>query len=970
MSDPGPRGRLFRKYVVVFFVLVGGVVAVSSLVHLYFSYREVRTALTRIERETAVAAAGRIEIFLKEIERQVRGTIQDAFDDPARAREQREIDYLRLLRNVPAIAEIRHINAAGREEVRVSRLALDAINSQEDLSKDAAFVEAKSGKTHFSPVYFRNESEPYVTIAVPEGETLIQVTVADVNLKSIWDVVSQIKIGKTGYAYAVDRNGLLVAHPDISMVLQKRDLSNLPPVRSARTARAATAADEDVATIVQGLGGERVLTTYAAIAPLGWLVFVEQSLGEAFAPLQASIVRSVILFLAGLALSVLASVVFSRRMVTPIQALQAGAARIGAGALNQRIDVRTGDELESLANQFNSMASQLQESYANLEQKVQDRTRELSESLEQQTATSEILRVISGSPTDLQPVLDTVAENAARVCGATDATVYRIIGDTLEPAAKYGRIRADAIRIGRGSVTGRAVVDRKTVHVHDLAAVSEEEFPEGRVFQRDTRHRTTLATPLLREAVPLGAILIRRMEIRPFSEKQIELLKTFADQAVIAIENVRLFQELQARTEELGRSVEELKALGEVGQAVSSTLDLNTVLGTVVIRAVQLSRTNGGVVYEYDEAKQEFQLRVAHQMDEELVELLRAAPLRLGEGAVSQAAVKRAPVQIPDILDEREYGLVRLRAILARLGYRSLLAVPLLREERIVGGLVVWRQEAGDFSAEVVNLLQTFATQSVLAIENARLFREVEEKGRQLAIASKHKSEFLANMSHELRTPLNAILGYTELILDNIYGDVSEKVRDVLTRLERSGRHLLGLINDVLDLSKIEAGQLALSLGAYSMKEVVQTVFTAVEALAAEKHLALKVAVLPDLPLGHGDERRLTQVLLNLVGNAIKFTEVGEIGVQVATADESFLVSVADTGPGISEADQARIFEEFHQVDSSSTRKKGGTGLGLSIAKRIIEMHGGRIWVESSLGKGSIFWFTLPVRAKRQAEAP
>jgi signal transduction histidine kinase/HAMP domain-containing protein len=425
-----------------------------------------------------------------------------------------------------------------------------------------------------------------------------------------------------------------------------------------------------------------------------------------------------------------------------------------------------------------------------------------------------------------------------------------------------------------------------------------------------------------------------------------------------------LEQKVEVRTRELARSVEELKALGEVGQAVSSTLNLETVLATIVTRAVELSGTTGGVVYEYDEATQEFHLRVAHQMGDALVEAVRAAPIRLGEGAVGQAAVSRAPVQVPDIQDEREYGATRLRPILARLGYRSLLAVPLLREERIVGGLVVWRQETGAFAAEVVHLLQTFATQSVLAIENARLFREIEEKGRQLESASKHKSQFLANMSHELRTPLNAILGYTELILDNIYGEVGEKVRDVLIRLETSGRHLLALINDVLDLSKIEAGQLTLALSEYSMADVVQTVATAVESLAAEKHLALKVTVAPDLPLGRGDERRIGQVLLNLVGNAIKFTEVGEVRVEVSASDGAFRVAVADTGPGIAPADQAKIFEEFQQVDTSSTRKKGGTGLGLSIAKRIIELHGGRIWVESSPGTGSIFWFTLPVRVE------
>jgi signal transduction histidine kinase len=303
---------------------------------------------------------------------------------------------------------------------------------------------------------------------------------------------------------------------------------------------------------------------------------------------------------------------------------------------------------------------------------------------------------------------------------------------------------------------------------------------------------------------------------------------------------------------------------------------------------------------------------------------------------------------------------------LAQSGYRSLLAVPLLIEQRIFGGLVIYRPESGGFSHEVVNLLQTFATQSVLAIQNARLFREIEDKGHQIEIASKHKSQFLANMSHELRTPLNAILGYTELIMDDIYGEVPEKIRDVLDRVQKSGHHLLSLINAVLDLSKIEAGQLTLSLNDYSIKEVVYTAMTSVESLAAEKQLKIAVELGPDLPIGRGDERRMAQVLLNLLGNAIKFTDAGEVRVRVTSSDGDFLVAVSDTGPGISDEDQAKIFEEFQQADSSSTKQKGGTGLGLSIAKRIIEMHGGRIWVESSLGKGSTFWLTLPVHVGHQ----
>jgi signal transduction histidine kinase len=426
-----------------------------------------------------------------------------------------------------------------------------------------------------------------------------------------------------------------------------------------------------------------------------------------------------------------------------------------------------------------------------------------------------------------------------------------------------------------------------------------------------------------------------------------------------------LERKVEVRTQELARSVEELQALGEVSQAVSSTLDLQKVLATIVAHAVELSGTESGAIYEFDETTEEFQLRATHRMSEELIQAIRDSGVKLGETAVGWAGVNREAVQIPDILEEPTYPT---REIMKREGFRALLAVPLLREDRLIGGLVVRRRAPGQFQKETVDLLQTFATQSALAIQNARLFREIEAKGRELEIASKHKSDFLANMSHELRTPLNAILGYTELIIDKIYGDVPENIQEVLERVEKNGRHLLGLINDVLDLSKIEAGQLLLSLDDYSMKEVVHTVFTSVESLAAEKNLELKVSVSPEVAHGKGDQQRISQVFLNLVGNAIKFTEAGEVRVEATASNDNFVVSISDTGPGLSEADKQMIFEEFHQVDGSSTRKKGGTGLGLSIAKRIVEMHGGRIWVESTVGKGSTFWFTLPVRVERQRE--
>jgi len=781
------RGRLFRKYVVLFVVLVSGALIVSGALEIYFSYQENKVALAQLQREKAQAAADRIEQFVKEIERQIGWTTHPQLVTGKAALEQRRMDYFRLQRQVPAVTEVSQLDATGREQLRVSRLAMDMAGSQADFSKDPRFLEAREGRTYFSPVYFRKESEPYMTVALASGKGA-GVTVAEVNLKFIWDVVSQIKIGKAGHAFVVDSNGQLIAHPDISLVLKKSDVSLLEHVRAARSATGP--ADAQGVVIAKDLQGRQVLTAFASISPLRWLVFVEQPLVEAFEGIRASILRAAVLILLGVAFSVLASTLLARRMVKPIQALQAGAARIGAGELGHRIEVRTGDELETLADQFNRSAAQLEESYATLEQKVEARTRELSEALEQQTATGEILRVISGSPTDTQPVFDSIAASAARLCGGQFCGVYRVHDDQLGLVA-----------------------------YHNVA-------PEG---------------------------------------------------------------------------------LDEEGRASRQPL--------------------------------------------------AAAPF-----VVARAVLEQRVINIGDIETDAEVSLATLAAGRA-LGYRSLLAVPMLRGGAAIGSIGVAGRSARPFTDKQVALLRTFADQAVIAIENVRLFQELRARTDELEIANRHKSEFLANMSHELRTPLNAVIGFSEALLERMFGELNDKQAEYLHDILSSGRHLLSLINDILDLAKIEAGRMELELAAFDLSLALDNALTLVRERATRHGIGLVLAV--DGPLGTlvADERKVKQILLNLLSNALKFTpEGGKVAVRAMRAAGSVEISVSDTGIGIARDDQEAIFEEFRQVGTDYARKREGTGLGLALSKRFAELHGGKLWVMSEVGRGSTFTLSIPER--------
>jgi signal transduction histidine kinase/CheY-like chemotaxis protein len=604
-----------------------------------------------------------------------------------------------------------------------------------------------------------------------------------------------------------------------------------------------------------------------------------------------------------------------------------------------------------------------QSSRTEVEAHIDRLTADLADAIEQQTVTSEVLQAIGRSGSELQPVFETVVRHAVRLCAADAGTIHQLQGDVYEVAvalggsAEYRRyIQEHPIPQGPGTLVGRVGLERRTVQIADAVSDPQYQWREARELGG---FRTLLGVPMLADGRVVGVIALWRAQVDPFDERTVELVTTFAAQGVIAIRNVQLFQELEQRGKQLSASIEELRALGEVSRAVSSSLDLDEVLTTIVTRAAELSRADGGSIFEYEPSTAEFVLRTCAGTSQALVDTLHEIRIGVDETFIGHAASMGEVRQAPDLDAQPPDPHVDA---LRRHGWRSMVAVPLRREDEIIGVLVIRRHVRGALPEDTLRLLETLASQSAVAIHNARVYRQLEQKTHELEVASQHKSDFLASMSHELRTPLNAVIGFSDVLLDRMFGELNERQDEYVRDIRNSGRHLLELINEILDLSKVEAGQMELDLDAVSIPELIEHGLAMVRERAVGHGISLAFKVDAEVDTAVADELKLKQVIVNLLSNAVKFTrDGGAVTVTALRVDDEVQVSVSDTGIGIATAEQERVFEAFQRGGRAARTSTEGTGLGLTLSKRIIDLHGGRLWMESEPGVGSTFSFAVPL---------
>ncbi len=1175
------RGRLSlaQKFAIAFLGLVTAVLAINGAIDMVFTYRDARAQAVRVQQEKADAAAAQVVQFVTEIEQQLGWTTRAEW---ARISvEQRRYDFIRLMRQAAAITELIHVDGTGREQLKLSRLEPDSVTSSSDLSADPRFTAAIRDKIYYGPVTFRRGSEPYMAIAMAHAGRNAGATLAEVNLKLAWDVVTAIRIGETGYAYITDPAGRLIAHPDMSLVLRNTDLTLLPQVKAALAGEGA-ASSVDTTT---GPDGRAVLSAHAKVPKVGWNVFVELTAAEALGPVWSALYQTLALLALGVVLAGGAGTLLARRMVVPIRELQAGAQRLGEGDLTQRIPVRSGDEIGALALRFNTMAGQIQESQETLERKVEARTAELTESLAFQTATSDVLAVISRSTADAQPVFEAVVQSAAKLFAPWTANISILDDGQLRFLASASTRIGDAEIILSQMATvypipfdpdrapsARAIKERRTLVLTDTAEPGTPEF--SRKVQAATGFRSMTFVPLLREGDGIGTIILASREAgQRLTDKQQALVETFADQAVIAIENARLFAEVQARTAELQDALVHQTATSDILRVISSSpTDVTPIFNAIAQSAVQLCNGMYSAVMVLEDGLIQIgglhnwageggnlaldmfpmradrdhltanairESRIIHQQNMQhdpdvpvtsremaiatgyqtllivpmvrqgtavgaivaakaegpfsekqigmittfadqaviaiqntrlfnetkealvhqtgtgrILQVIASSPTDIKpvlqavaesacdvcdayDGAVllkrggdlvfsahhgpipigidkwpisrnwtaGRAVIDRATVHVHDLQGPEGEEFPEGRELSIRMGHRTIASVPLLREGESIGAMVVRRREARPFTGKQLALLQTFADQAIIAINNVHLFEEVQAKTRELeaSLADLHaaqtrliQSEKLASLgqltagiAHEIKNPLNFVNNFADLSVELVQeiedavasaGDtldpkikaevdeVSAMLKGNLAKVVQHGRRADSIVKNMLAHSRESGGELRLVDLNATVDEALNLAYHGARAEKPGFNITLERDYDPKAGQVSLYPQEFTRVLLNLIGNGFHAANKKRLdgapegfepvlSVTTAALPGEIRIKVRDNGTGIPDAVKARIFEPFF-----TTKPTGeGTGLGLSLSHDIVvKQHGGKLDIATEPGEFTEFTVTLP----------
>jgi signal transduction histidine kinase len=1015
-SHPVRRGLpLATRFALAFLGLVSAVLTINGAIDMVLSWREATRQAFRVQQEKADAAASRVAQFVAEIEGQMGWTTRAEW---ARLPvDQRRYDFIRLLRQAPAITELIQVDGQGREQLKLSRLEPDAVGSNVDLSADPRVAGALRDRIWYGPVTFRRGSEPYMAIGIGHVGRNAGATIAEVNLKLAWDVVTGIRVGETGYAFVTDLRGRLIAHPDMSLVLRDTDLSRLPQVAAA----IATAGREAGATrVVDGVGpdGQAELSAFAAVPKIGWFVFVDLPRREAFAAVWKALYQTLALLSLGIGLAGVAGTLLARRLSAPIRDLRAGAEQLGRGDLASRIPVKRSDEIGALATSFNVMAERIQEAQATLEKRVEERTADLNEALEQQTATADVLKVISRSVFDLQPVLRTLIDTAVRLCRGSRGTIYLRDGDVLRAAAFHNNVpqelkdhlMATPIRLDEDRALTRSFREGKVIHIEDF---NNDPLTSRSVAPLHARFGSMLYVPLIRDGEPVGCLTMPREQVKPFSPREIELVQTFADQAVIAIENSRLFEEVQARTKELQESLEYQMATSEVLGVISrSAANAQPVFEAIVRSAATLfAPWSANISIVRDGMLHFMASAAADEADSAVikanVEGIYPLPLDPERAPSARAILERTIIELTDTT--RPETPEASRRVQAATGFRSMTFVPLLREDEGIGTIILTNREPGHRLTEKQRaLVQTFADQAVIAIDNANLFEQVQARTRELQgslddlraaqdrLVQSEKlaslGQLTAGIAHEIKNPLNFVNNFADLSRELVgeLEELMEKSADAVLKAEAREitEMLRGNLEKVVTHGK-RADSIVRNMLAHSRKggderRVVDLNTTVEEALNLAYHGAraerpgFNVTLERDLDPSAGRvelyPQEFTRVLLNLIGNGFHAVEKKRresaapgfeptLTISTRAAGDKIRVMVRDNGTGMPDHVKAHIFEPFF-----TTKPTGeGTGLGLSLSHDIVvKQHGGEIAVETSPGEFTAFTVTLP----RGATAP